>query len=71
MACHKEPPFTAERVAWIDQRIAEAQKRPGNSIAEYETLYGFEPGSLIRGAEGFRAELRCLTTRPAQVGQQS
>ena len=22
MACHKEPPFTAEQVAWIDQRIA-------------------------------------------------
>jgi hypothetical protein len=27
MACHKEPPFTAEQVAWIDQRIAGAPVR--------------------------------------------
>lgn len=29
MACHREPPFTAEQVAWIDQRIADARSRGG------------------------------------------
>lgn len=32
MACHKEPPFTAEQVEWIDQRIAEARQKQARRL---------------------------------------
>lgn len=74
MACHKEPPFTAEQVAWMDQRIAAAfesrDRRNRLTPAQIYRNLGVTPPSPAESA-ALTAELRASAGLPPVAGSAS